>query len=207
MSRILLIGGGGFAKEVHELADLAGHEVVGYVADASGVVDLPYLGGIEALPELKSQFDHAVVAFGAVDRRSIKRRAEQIGRLEGQGLNFIALVSPHATISRGVVIEPGAIVAHGVVVSVDARIGAHAILNTSAVVGHDAIVGERTIVAPSAFLGGAASIGCDCLIGPGAMVLEGRSVGNQVIVSLGGLVLRNVAEGMTILPTRSEVRR
>lgn len=207
MSRIVLIGGGGFAKEVHEIADLEGHEAVGYVAEAAGVVDLPYLGTIETLAELRSRFDEVVMAFGAVDRRSLRRRAELIDRLEGQGLNFRALVSPHATVSRGVTIEPGAIVAHGVVISVDARIGAHAILNTSAVIGHDAIVGDRSIIAPCAFLGGAASIGKDCLIGPNATVLEGREVGDQVIVSLGSLVLRNVAEGATIPPVRSQTRR
>lgn len=206
MSRILLIGGGGFAKEVHEIADLGGHEVVGYVADAAGVVDLPHLGGVESISDLRSRFDHFVVAFGAVDRRSLARRAELIGRIDGLGLSSIALVSPHAIISRGAEIAPGAVVAHGVVVSVDAKIGAHAILNSSAVIGHDAIIGERAIVAPCAFVGGAAVIGGDSLLGPNSIVLEGRSVGSNVIVSLGSLVLRNVAEGMTILPTRSQAR-
>lgn len=207
MSRILLIGGGGFAKEVHEIADLSGHRVIGYVADAAGVVDLPYLGGVDALSELRSQFDQIMVAFGAVDRRSLVRRAELIGRIEAEGYEFASLVSPHATISRGVSVAPGAFVAHGVTVSVDAKVGRHAILNTAAVVGHDAVIGDRSIVAPCAFLGGAAVIGEDCLVGPNAVVLEGRNVGNHVIISLGGLVLRSVADGMTILPTRSTQRK
>jgi acetyltransferase EpsM len=203
MSRILLIGGGGFAKEVHEIADLNGHQVIGYVADTAGIVDLPHLGSVDRLSELRSQFDQIIVAFGAVDRRSIVRRAELIGRIEAEGYEFASLVSPRATIARGASIGAGAFVAHGVVVSVDAKIGKHAILNTSAVIGHDAVIGERAIVAPCAFLGGAAIIGKDCLVGPNAVVLEGRCVGSNVIISLGSLVLRNVADGMTILPTRS----
>lgn len=207
MSRILLIGGGGFAKEVHEVADLNGHQVVGYVADAAGVVDLPYLGGIDGLSGLRAQFDQIIVAFGAVDRRSLVRRAELIGRIEADGYEFASLVSPHATISRGASIGAGAFVAHGVTVSVDAKVGRHAILNTAAVVGHDAVVGDRAIIAPCAFLGGTAAIGEDCLVGPNAVVLEGRTVGNNVIISLGSLVLRSVADGMTILPTRSPQRK
>lgn len=206
MSRILLVGGGGFAKEVHEIADLNGHEVVGYVADAPGVAKLPHLGPVEAIADLKAQFDHFVIAFGAVDRKSLARRAELIGRIDQLGLSSVALVSPHATISRGAEVAPGAVIAHGVVVSVDAKIGAHAILNSSAVVGHDAIIGPRAIVAPCAFVGGAAVIGGDSLLGPNSVVLEGRSVGSNVIVSLGSLVLRDVAEGMTVLPTRSQAR-
>lgn len=206
MSRIVLIGGGGFAKEVHEIADLCGHEVIGYVADAAGVVNLPYLGSVESILDLRAQFDHFVVAFGAVDRRSLARRAELIGRIDSLGFSSVPLVSPQAIISRGAEVAPGVIVAHGVVVSVDAKIGAHAILNSSAVIGHDAIIGERTIVAPCAFVGGAAVIGSDSLLGPNSVVLEGRSVGSHVIVSLGSLVLRNVAEGMTVLPARSQAR-
>jgi acetyltransferase EpsM len=207
MRRIVLIGGSGFAKEVHEIAELGGHEVVGYVADKMGVVDLPYLGTVDALDDLRPQFDHLAVAFGAVDRRSLARRAELVKRLDQQGFEPAALISPHAIISRGAEVAPGAVIAHGVVVSVDARIGRYAILNTSAIVGHDAIVGERTIVAPGAFVGGAAKIGNDSLLGPNAMVLEGRKVGDHVIVSLGGSVLRDIAEGMTVLPTRSPAKR
>jgi acetyltransferase EpsM len=207
MSRILLIGGGGFAKEVHEIADLNGHDVIGYVADAPGLVKLPHLGPVEAIADLKLQFDHFVMALGAVDRKSIARRAELIGQIDQLGISSVALVSPHATISRGADIAPGAIVAHGVVVSVDAKIGAHSILNTSAVVGHDAIIGARAIVAPCAFVGGTAVIGCDSLLGPNSVVLQGRRVGSNVIVSLGSLVPRNVADGMTVLPTRSQSRR
>jgi acetyltransferase EpsM len=207
MSKLVLIGGGGFAKEVHEIAELAGHEVVGYVADAEGVVDLPHLGTIDRLDEWQSKFDHLAMGFGAVDRRSLGRRAQVIGELEAKGFTFQSLVSPHAVVSRGVEIAAGAVVAHGVVISVDAKIGAHAILNTSAIVGHDAVIGERAIVAPNAFVGGSASIGRDCLIGPSSVVLEGRTVSDEVIVSLGSLVLRNVDKGMTILPNRSQPRR
>lgn len=207
MSRILLVGGGGFAKEVHEIANLAGHEVVGYVADSEGIIDLPYLGGIDSIPVLQPKFDHIAIGFGAVDRRSLGRRAQTIAQIERLGVTSIPLVSPHATISRGAVVEPGAIVAHGVVVSVDARIGSFAILNTSAIVGHDAIIEERSILAPGAFVGGAAKIGPDSLIGPNSVVLERRRVGTRVIVSVGSLVLRDVAEDMTVLPTRSQIRR
>jgi acetyltransferase EpsM len=207
MSRILLVGGGGFAKEVHEIADLNGHDVMGYVADSEGVVDLPYLGSVDSISVLQPKFDHIVIGFGAVDRRSLDRRAQTIAQIGRLGVTSIQLVSPHATISRGAVVAPGAVVAHGAVVSVDARIGSFAILNSSAVVGHDAIIGERSIVAPCAFVGGAAKIGPDSLLGPNSVVLEGRHVGARVIVSVGSLVLRDVAEDMTVLPKRSQARR
>ncbi|AVF38697.1 acetyltransferase [Pandoraea apista] len=204
MSRILLIGGGGFAKEVHEIAELSAFQVIGHLADTPGIVKVPYLGQIEQVGQLRDKFDFLVIAFAAVDRKSIARRSALIARLEALSFRFASLISPHAVVSRGAEIGPGSIVAHGVVLSVDTIIGAHVVLNTSAIVGHDAVVADRTIIAPGAFIGGAASIGADCLIGPNSTVLQARSVGDNAIVSLGGIVKRNLDSGMTILPNSSK---
>lgn len=206
MSRIALIGGGGFAKEIAEVAVLTGHEIAGYVADQEGVLRAPYWGPREALAERADAFDSVFIGFGAVDRRSLARRAEMIAWIKQSGLTQPALISPNATVSAGATVGPGAFIAHGVVVSVDATIGAFAILNSSAIVGHDAIVGDGVIVAPGAFLGGNATIGANSLIGPGALVLEGRTVGAQVIVGLGGTVVRPVADGATVMPLRTKSR-
>ncbi len=203
MKRLVLIGGGGFAKEVFEIAELTGFEVVGYVADTEGVIDLPYLGRIEQLGELRARFDAVVIAFGAVDRKSVARRSALIETLVAQSFAFATMVSPHAVVSRGASVGAGSVVAHGVVVSVDAAIGEHVVLNTSAIVGHDAKVGDRTMIAPGAFIGGAAEIGADCLIGPNSIVLQGRRVGDAAIVSLGGSVLRHLDGGKTVLPHSS----
>lgn len=203
MKRLLLIGGGGFAKEVLEIAELSQYQVVGYVADTPGIVDAPYLGCIDQLPQLEAHFDEVVIAFAAVDRLAMARRSELIAKLRAQSFVFATLISPHAIISRGARIGSGSVVAHGVTISVDAVIGEHVVLNTSTIVGHDSVIGDRTIVAPHVFIAGAVNIGSDCLIGPKSMVLQGRQVGNQAIVSLGGSVLRNLADGMTILPNSS----
>ena len=206
MSKLILVGGGGFAKEVHEIADLNNHEVIGYVAEAEGVVNLPYLGHVDNLSEVAADADYVVIAFGAVDRKSVERRAALIKSIEESGLEFLALVSPHATVARGAMIGKGAIVAHGVVISVDAKIGNHAILNTSAIIGHDAIIGDRVIIAPGAFIGGTTTIGEDSLVGPNANILQARTVGNNVIIGVGAGVVRDVESGMTVFPTRSTAR-
>jgi acetyltransferase EpsM len=207
MTKLVLIGGGGFAKEVQEVAELCGHELVGYAADLPGILNLPYLGAVSTLADQRDKFDAVIMAFGAVDRRSLARRAEVIGELAAMGLIFQSVISPHAIQSKGVTVGDGCFVAHGVVISVDASIGDHVILNSSAIIGHDADVGDRSIIAPGAFLGGAVTVGVDCLIGPGAQILERRRIGDQAIVSVGSTVLRHVAEGATVAPIKSQVWR
>jgi acetyltransferase EpsM len=205
MTKIALIGGGGFAKEVCEIANLMGHQVVGYVGSAAGVIDYPYWGDIDQLADRRTEFDAICVAFGAIDRKSLAIRAGIITWLSLQGFKSIPLISPYAVHSSGATVADGAFVAHGAVLSVDARIGAFSILNTNAVIGHDANIGHNAIIAPGAFIGGNAVIGENSLIGPGAIVLEGRAVGSEVIVGLGGTVVRNVKNGSTVMPMRSRV--
>lgn len=206
MSRIVLLGGGGFAKEVLELAQLNDHECVAYVGECEGVVNLPFWGKPEELLKRRKEFDHVVLGFGAVDRRSVEQRALMIGWLNENAFTTLALVSPHAVISSGVEVGKGSIVAHGVIMSVDSSLGDYCIVNSSAIIGHDTKIDENVIIAPAAFLGGNVNVGNSTLIGPGSMTLEGRSIGDRVIVSIGASVVRNVKSDSTVVPNRSLVR-
>jgi acetyltransferase EpsM len=205
MSRLILIGGGGFAKEVAEIAELGGHEVVGYVGMAPGKVPYPYLGAMERLVELRDQFDVVAVAFGAVDRKSAANRAAVVQWVVDHKFVARPLISPHAVCARGASVGDGTIVAHGAVLSVDSTIGAFSIVNTNAIVGHDARIGSNVTLAPAAFVAGQASVGDNALLGPGTMVLEGRAIGANVVVGMGATVVRDVPAGSTVMPVRSRV--
>jgi acetyltransferase EpsM len=203
MTRLAFIGGGGFAKEVLEIAELNGHQVVGYVADAEGVLGCPYWGRKEALAERRGEFEAVCIAFGATDRKSVQSRQRLIEWATENGYSCEPLISPHAVRSSGVTVGPGTIVAHGVVISVDACIGSFSILNSSAIIGHDAIIGDNVTIAPAAFIGGKTQVGSGTLVGPGAMVLQSLRVGSQVIVGTGASVVRSVPDGATVMPLRS----
>jgi acetyltransferase EpsM len=206
VKRLALIGGGGFAKEVGEIAELCGYRVVGCVADAASI-RAPYRhwGGLDVLTAHRDEFDEVALAIGAVDRRSVETRARIAAMLDEQRYALATLVSPAATVAKGVRIEPGGFVAHGVVVSVDAQLGRYVILNSNAIVGHDVILGEQSIVAPGAFIGGDVCIGKRVLVGPGAQVMQGLSVGDQSIISVGTVVLRSMQAASTTVPQRDRV--
>jgi acetyltransferase EpsM len=205
MKKILLYGGGGFAKEVCEIAELCGHQVIAYVGSRPDVLDRPYWGAAERLLERRSEFDAVVLAFGAVDRRTLALRAEALEWLDAHQLSSTPLVSPNAVVAKGVRIADGAIVAHGAVLSVDCMLEAHCIVNTCAIVGHDALIGRNVTLAPRAFVGGNAKVLENSLLGPGAIVLEHRVVGSNVVVGMGGTVARNVPDGATVMPLLSRV--
>lgn len=206
MKRLALVGGGGFAKEVAEVAELCGYMIVGCVDDAASIrVPFPHWGGLSILSQRRAEFDEVALAIGAVDRRSFETRAHVVTTLDQHGFMFAKLVSPAATLAKGVTIASGAFVAHGVVVSVDAQLGRHVILNSSAIIGHDAVIGDQSIVAPGAFIGGDVRVGKRVLVGPGAQVMQGLTVGDQAIVSVGTVVLRDLPPASTTVPQRHRV--
>lgn len=201
--KLSLIGGGGFAKEVAEVASLRGYDIQGYFADTPGQAAWPYLGSLERAQDFN---DDCVFAFaiGAVNAETLAQRRRIISTLAQQGLAFQTLVSPHAVVSAGVKLGVGVFVAHGAVLSVDAQVGDFCLLNTSAVVGHDAVVGSNVIMAPLCFLGGHVEIGNDVLIGPQASVLEGRKLAERTIVGTGAVVHRNTKSDAIVMPIRSK---
>jgi sugar O-acyltransferase (sialic acid O-acetyltransferase NeuD family) len=169
------------------------------------VLKRPYWGKRDALLSRRDEFDALFIAFGAVDRMSLRSRAAMVRWVRENGFAAATLVSPHAIRAEGVAIGEGCFIAHGAVLSVDASIGDFAILNSSAIIGHDAVIGTNVTVAPGAFIGGATSVGEDTLIGPGANVLQALTVGREVIVGTGAGVVRNVPDGATVWPVRSKV--
>ena len=205
MSDIILVGGGDFAVEVHEIADLVGHNVVGYLADSKGSLPLPHLGCISSINSLGNVFEYYVIAIGAVDRASLKRRAEILTYLFSQSFKPLSLVSPSAHVCRNVVIEQGVFVGHGATLGVGCCVKNFSLINTSAVLTHDVIVGERSIIAPCSFMAGRSSLGSDSLLGPKSLVLQGINIGSNVIVSFAASVSHDIPNNKTVLPPISRV--
>lgn len=205
MSRLALIGGEGFAAEVQELAEVCGHEVVGYVALSEGQLRLPYWGTMDQLPAHREQFDAVCIAFCSIDRRTAGLRAEVIRWVTEQGFSSVPLVSPQAVCSREMHVADGAIVAPTAVISLGASIGPWSIVNTGAIVGHHSAIDTNVTLAPRAFLAGAVKVGDNTLVGPSVQTLQGLQIGRDCVISIGATVLHDVADSATVMPGRSWV--
>lgn len=203
MTRIVLVGGGGFAKEVLDLARMAGQHVVGHVAPTPGIVDVPYLGTLDALDSQRDAFDGVVLGFGTVNRATALQRADTIARIDAMGLPLARVISPRACLSSGAQIGPGSVIAHHVIVAVDAVVGRHCMLNNAAQLGHDSVLEDNVALAPMAFVAGGTRVGANSLIGPGALVLQKLTVGAGSVVGVGSVVVRSLPPNTMVIPDAS----
>jgi len=205
--RLLLVGGGGHAAGVVEAAQLGHLVVVGVLDDApepsvcEDPFNIPRTGAVDDLDRLgrlerdrPGGCDGWILGIGDVKLR--RRVLGSVAEAAERGYTIIhpsAIVSPSATIGRGVFIGPGAII-HS-----RASVHDHTIINSGAVVEHDCVVGENSHVAPGAVVGGYVRIGCDTLVGLGSRVLPGVRIGNATVVGAGAVVRHQVSDGEIVV--------
>jgi sugar O-acyltransferase (sialic acid O-acetyltransferase NeuD family) len=127
-------------------------------------------------------------------------------RLLTHGLQPFTVNHPRAEISASARFGDGCFIAAAAIVSVHAHVGRGVIVNHAAIVDHDCLVEDWCHLAPGSTLGGGVKVGKRVLIGSGATVLPGRRIGDGARVGAGAVVTENVREGATVvgIPARDQ---
>lgn len=186
---LLLLGFGGHARSVADVALAAGYHSLCFVdtnaRDGETFLGFPVQRG---MPPVVSGFEYMPCAGDN------QRRMEQLTQLTNAGLPVATVISPHSTIGRGAIIQAGCFVAHQAHIGPLAQIGAGCIVNSGAVVEHDCVVGPGCHISIHASVAGRTRLGSCVFLGAGATVIDGISVAGNVIVGAGGVVLSAIDE-------------
>lgn len=192
----ILIGAGGHARVVQELATLCGASIVG-VCDPKFESSaeqrwngLKVLGGDACLAEVDPKTTLLLNGLGMMPGNAIRKAL--YSRLSGMGFHFPALVHPFAWVSSGASINDGAQIMAGAVVQPGARVGDNSIINTRSSIDHDTHVGAHCHIAPGVTLCGDVCIGDSSFIGAGATVIQGVVAAPESIIKAGSLTTRDV---------------
>jgi acetyltransferase EpsM len=187
--RLLILGAGGFAKEVADVVLRTGHEVAGFFEERPSLLERPPRGAPILHSLLEADFDGVVVGVGdtALRRRFFETLADEY--------ECPPLVDPSAVVSRFATIGRGSLVMQGCVVNADAVVGRDVILNVGCCVAHDCVVGDHAHLAPCVMLGGGAHVGAGAFCGTSAVVLPQRRVGEWSVCGAGAVVTRDVPDG------------
>ena len=204
-NRIVMIGGGFFAKEALEVAEMNKFEITG-VCSPENTLGSNYPNFCtkeEDLYKFMSKFDLGFLGIGAFSSKDILKRKDIINFLESEKIKLAKLISPHAILSKGVEIGFGTYIAHNVVISFDAVVGRNSIVNTSAVIGHNVHIGDNVTISSSVFLGGSVEIENDVLLGAGCVVLPGVKISAGSTIGAGSVIVNNVDANSIVYPNIS----
>lgn len=195
--RLLVIGAGGHAAVVIEVARAAGFDPVAALDPGGGadVLGVPIRGGDDLIAAVLAEgsVDAAVVALGSHGLR--RKLGLRIRALDGP---MPPVIHPSAIVSASARIGAGTVVMAGAIINARAVIGADCIINTGAIIEHDCVLGDGVHAAPRSVMGGTCRLGDGTLFGIGAVARPGTTIGAGVVVGAGSVVVSSIADGLTV---------
>lgn len=210
MTNIVIIGAGGFGREVQWLIERINEQeqmwnILGYVDDGIAVdtnVDgYPVLGGIDYLKSAKENIA-VVCAIG-----SSKTRKTVISHLLAKSnITFPNLVDPSVIMSGRIKMGQGNIICAGNILTVDIEIGDFNIINLDCTVGHDVMIDSFVTVYPSVNISGMVEVGSETELGTGTQIIQGKRIGANVIVGAGSVVVKHILEEGTYIGIPARIR-
>lgn len=201
MKRLIIIGAGGFGREIANAAQ----EAVGYGTEfvLKGFLDQKpdALDGFAGYPPLLGSPEaYAVqpddVFFVAMGNLRLRRKNAEL--VAAKGGRFQTLIHRTASLGRNVVIGAGSYVAHNAVLTADIQVGRNVCVFHGTVIGHDGRIGDCSHVSSLVFLGGGVRLGAGVTLHPGVRVAPFKTIGDGATVGIGSVVLTNVRAGATV---------
>lgn len=188
----VLMGAGGHAKVVADLALALGADIAGVCDPAlardrmAGWQGLKVLGDDDFLLSLAP--DDVLLLNGVGQMPGSTIRSDLFRRFFHAGFTFPPLVHPSAWVSPTATLGAGVQVMAGAIVQAGAFLGCNTIVNTASSVDHDSRIGASVHIAPGVTVCGDAMIGDGAFVGAGATIIQGVNVRLNGFVKAGSLV-------------------
>jgi UDP-perosamine 4-acetyltransferase len=194
---VIIIGAGGHAKVVIELMRAKGrYQIAGCTAlSKSGSIldNVLILGTDDVLPALLSKGVRK--AFIAIGDNLLRLRL--LAKVSEMGFELINVVSPNAVVSPSATLGRGIAIMAGAVINASAQIGNGAIINTNASVDHDCCIGDGVHIGPGSALAGNVVVGPESILGAGTTVIPSVRIGRRTIIGAGSVLIRDIPDEAT----------
>lgn len=199
MKDIVIIGAGGFGREVAWLIDDINKveykwNIVGFVDDNEDIQgkDINGYTVVGNIEWLKSQELNVINAIG--DPIVKKKVMEKLINSNNQ---YPVLIHPSVICSNKLNIGEGSIICAGSILTVNIEIGKHVIINLDCTIGHDAVIGDYSTILPSVNVSGFVKIG-DCVnVGTGSAIIQGVRIKENTLIGAGAVVVKDITESGT----------
>jgi len=142
-----------------------------------------------------------VLGLSSAGGRLAAARAAQLDGFDDP----VTLIDSSATVASTATLSHGVYVNAGAVVAAKTSIGCHSNINRSASIGHDNDLGVAVSIGPGAVLAGSVVVGDLAFVGAGATVLPERTIGRRAIVGAGAVVTRDVLDGEVVVGNPARV--
>jgi sugar O-acyltransferase (sialic acid O-acetyltransferase NeuD family) len=208
MKQLIIIGAGGYGREISTIATQAlgygDRFVVKGFLDSKGDA----LDNFEGYPPILGDVgDYAIapddVFVCGID--DISKRQYCLEAIIARGGRLETVVHRSCVMGQGVYLGAGVVISYNVVISNDTTIGDGVLVNTGAIIGHDVTVGNFVSIGVGAFLAGGVTIGHRGAVNASATVHKGCHIGENATVGMSSTVVRDVVDDVTVFGTPAKV--
>lgn len=202
MKKIILLGGGGFAREVLQtIEEINTHtenhiEPLGFVYDGGDrdrgklVHKLPVLGEVSCLQTVDLNGILLVAAIG----RSVWRK-KVVEEAKKYGARFLNIQHPSSFVAKYTKMGEGFILQAQCIIQCDIEVGDFFVANDNVGIGHDTVIGNFVHANPKVDIAGDCRIGNDVFLGTKATILP-CAIGDGAVIGACALVTKDVPPGM-----------
>lgn len=192
MKNIVIVGNGGFAREVKFLVDRINQvastwNFLGYVDNEEDVDNI--WGNDDDLLNYTKEL-YVVIAIGAPEVRSKLYLLYK----KNPNLKFPNLIDPSVISSTEIEIGEGNIICAGTIMTVDISIGNFNIINLDCTIGHDVVIDDFVTINPSVNISGNTHIKAGSNLGTGSQIIQGKIIGECVTLGAGAVVVSDIED-------------
>lgn len=194
MKKILIIGAGGFGKEVVDLIrDIGGYDIIGFLDDnrdekASIINHIPVIGTLDDLDQYRNVENVAI----AIANPKVKKRIYEYSR--NIGFQYPNLIHPTVIMGSDVKMGRGNIVCANSLISTEVLLLDFITINPQCGIGHESKLYSFTTLYWSVNIGGNTSIQGGCELGSKSCVLQGLRISEDVILGACSVAVRDILD-------------
>ena len=194
MYNIIIVGAGGFGREVYLWAKDSfskdQYRIKGFLDDNPKILnnynmDVDIIGNLDNY-EVENQ-DRFLFAISDIDIKKLL-----IVKLKKKGAKFLTLIHPTSIVANTVKIGQGVIICPFVIVTDHAQLGDFVMMNIYSSCGHDVKVGNYCILSPYATLNGFVVLENEVFLGTHTTVIPYKKIGHKSKISANSVVMRDV---------------
>ncbi len=205
--KVVIIGHGGHSKVVSDnIRASKDHQIIGYLDNKYEdiqIIDHLIYGPIGSAKHLMEENNDVKFVMAIGDN---KVRKSIIEMLDISIENFVTIIHPTACISPSATIGKGTVVMPQAVINADVRIGHHCIINSCSVVEHDSLLDEFVHLCPNSTIAGTVEIGKGTCVGSGATIVPSKIVGEWTIIGAGATVIDDLPDNCLAVGTPAKVK-
>ncbi|MCW1360739.1 NeuD/PglB/VioB family sugar acetyltransferase [Campylobacter sp. CCS1377] len=205
MKKLIIVGSGGFAKEIYSYLQGENCEILGYIdIKENEFYNLAYLGNEDNFDDKFIFQAEFIIAIG-----QIKIRNTIIKKLSLKSCSFFTFIHPSAFVAKDAKIGKGSIICPFAFVGANSLMGEFVICNIYSSIAHDCQVGNGSILSPYATLNGNAKIGKNCFVSTRSSILSNVILADDCTVSAHTVLSKSYEEkqlifSKTLIKTRKK---